>query len=119
MNYVFETAIPDIELMTDVLSYILKGKFDVDVYFDKVKQQQVPIIYTIACSMEAGSDMANIVYKRMMKAFVLYFTDNNILRVANPLPGRLRKKMGNLERKRTLPVKLSHNIKSQCLPANS
>ena len=55
--------------------------------------------------MEGGSDMANIAYERMMKAFVLNLQDNNMLRVVNPLPGRLRKKMGLLERKGTLPVK--------------
>ena len=105
MNNVFETAIPDIELMKDVLSYILKEKFGADVYFDKAKQQQVPIVYNIACRIEGGSDKGNVAYERQMKAFVLYLTDNNMLRVANPLPGRLRKKMGNLERKGTLPVK--------------
>ena len=55
--------------------------------------------------MEGGSDMANIAYERMMKAFALNLQDNNMLRVANPLPGRLRKKMGMLERKVILPVK--------------
>ena len=35
----FETAIPDIELMKGVLSYILKEKFCADVIFDKIKQQ--------------------------------------------------------------------------------
>ena len=105
MDNVFEIAIPEIELRKDVLSYILKDKFDADVYFDKVKQQQVPIVYNIACRMEGGSDKGNIAYERQMKAFVLYLIDNNMLRVANPLPGRLRKKMGNLERKGTLSVK--------------
>ena len=105
MNNAFETAIPDIELMKDVLSYILKEKFGADVYLDKVKQQQILIIYNIACRMEGGSGMANIAYERMMQAFVVYMKYNNMLRVSNPLPGKLYKKMGNLERKGTLPVK--------------
>ena len=103
MNNVFDIVISDNELMKDVLSYILKEKFVADVYFDKVKLQQIPIVYNIACRMEGGSDMANIAYKRMMKAFVLYLNDNSMLCVANPLPGRVRKKMGNLRKKRDSP----------------
>ena len=55
--------------------------------------------------MKGGSDMGNIAYERMAKAIVLNMQNNNMLRVANPLPGRLRKKMGFLERKRILLVK--------------
>ena len=33
------TAIPDINMRKDVLSYILKGQFNVGIYFDKVKKQ--------------------------------------------------------------------------------
>ena len=105
MENVFAIAILDTELMKDVLSYILKEKFDADVYFDKVKLQQLPIVNNIACRMEGGFDMANVAYERVAKAIVLNMQDNNMVRVANPLPGRLRKKMGNLERKGTLPVK--------------
>ena len=90
--------------MKEVVSYILKGKFNTDVYFDKLMLQQVPIVNNIVCRIEGGSDMINVAYERMMKAFVLNLQDNNLVCVANPLPGRLRKKMANLERKGTLPV---------------
>ena len=105
MENVFDNAGPNIELMKDMLSYIMKEKFDADVCFDKVMLQQVLIVNNIVCRMEGGSDMTNIAYERMMKAFILNLQDNNMLCVANPLPGRLRKKMGTLERKGTLPVK--------------
>ena len=54
--------------------------------------------------MEGGSGIENIAYERMMQTFVLNMKHNNILHVSNPLPDRLRKKMGNLE-KGTFPVK--------------
>ena len=41
----------------------------------------------------------------MVQALVLFMKDNNMLRVSQPLPGRLRQKMGTLERHRTLKVK--------------
>ena len=55
--------------------------------------------------MKGGHGMSNRSFERMMKAFVLFMKDNNMLRVSEPMPLGLRKKLGNLEGKGTLIVK--------------
>ena len=99
------TAIPDINVRKDVLSYILKGQFNVDICFDKVKKKQLSVVDCIAIRMKGGHGMSNRSFERMMKALVLFMKDNNMLRVSDPIPLGLRKKMGNLEGKGTLRVK--------------
>ena len=80
------TAIPDINVRKDVLSYILKGQFNVDICFDKVKKKQLSVVDCIAIRMKGGHGMSNRSFERMMKALVLFMKDNNMLRVADPIP---------------------------------
>ena len=59
----------------------------------------------IVIRMKGGHCMSNRSFERMMKALVLFMKDNNMLCVSDPIPLRLRKKIGNLEGKGNFRVK--------------
>ena len=96
------TAIPDINVRKDVLSYILKGQFNVDICFDKVKKKQLLVVDCITIRMKGGHGMSKRSFERMMKTLVLIMKDDSILRVSDPIPLGLRKKIGNLKGKGTV-----------------
>ena len=104
IHYVLTAAIPNYDTRKDILSYILKKKFNADIYFDKVKQQQVAVTDIIAIRMRGGYGVSNSAANQMMQDVVKVFKHNNMLRVQHPLPGSLRAKMGKAEENGTLSV---------------
>ena len=87
------TTILDIDLRKDVLSYILKGKFGADIYFDKVKLQQLPVVNNIAVILKGGFGTSNRSFERMMKVMVLFIKDNNMLQLFGCATGGDKSKM--------------------------
>jgi len=104
MHNILSTAIPDSDIRKNVLSNILKRNYGGDVYFDKVKKQQISVVDCVAIRMRGGYGVSNLAANRMLQDVVRFFKDNNMLRVKHPLPGSLRAKMGKAEAKGTLPV---------------
>jgi hypothetical protein len=104
IHNILSAAIPDSDIIKDVLSHILKRNYSADVYFDKVKQQHVSVADCIAIRMRGGFGISNNAVNKMLQDVVRIFKHNNMLRVTHPLPGSLRAKMGREEGKGTIPV---------------
>ena len=69
------TAITDINVRKDALSYILKGQFNVDISSDKV-EKQLSVVDCITIRMKGGHGMSNRSFERMLKALVLFMKDS-------------------------------------------
>ena len=104
INNILSAALPDSVLRKNVLSNILKKNYNADIYFDKVKNQKVSVVDCMAVRIRGGYGISNNTICGVLKDFVRFQKDNNMLRVKNPLPGRLRAKMGKAEAKGTVPV---------------
>ena len=59
IEHILCTAIQDINVRKDVLSSILKGKFNVDFCFDEVKKKQLSVVDCIVIIMKGGHGMSN------------------------------------------------------------
>ena len=98
------TAIPDVDIRKQVLSSILKHNYNADIYFDKVKRQQLLVVDCIAIRIKNGHAISNEAVCRLLEDYNRYLQRYGMLRVKHPLPGSCRQKMGKVEGVGSLPV---------------
>ena len=88
-----------------MLSSILKHNYDADIYFDKVKRQQLLVVDCIAIRINGGKKaISNEAVCRLLEDYNRYLQRYGMLRVKHPLPGSCRQKMGKVEGVGSLPV---------------